>query len=194
MSDSNFDNPDCPLDDIAAYLDGELGGQALANFETHLQSCKPCARQLLEQRLLLSALQAALSDSRSIELPRDFTRVVTTHAESDFSGMRRQSERWKALKVCGVLGLFSFALLGATCLRLVFEPIRSFTRIAKSVLELTWHTAYELGTAAVVIVRVSGGAIISEPHGLRWLALIFLFSIFLLPLLIVRYHRAQIIE
>jgi predicted anti-sigma-YlaC factor YlaD len=185
----------CQLEDVAAYLDGELSGETLRNFEAHLKACRECAGELRIQRQLLCTLDAAFNDSNSFKLPHDFTRVVTAHAESDLSGMRRKGERRRALQVCAVLALVSFALLGAAARVLVLEPAQSFLRLAGIFFDLVWRMSYDAGTGLAVIVRVVGRAIAFGPYGLGLVVLPgFILSISLLSLLIARYHRAQIIE
>src|SRR5437016_1391948 len=88
MNRSTIPDNGCEREDIAAYLDGELAGEELTSFETHLKSCVTCATDLRTQRQLLCTLDVAFSESRGFELPRDFTRVVAAHAESNLSGMR----------------------------------------------------------------------------------------------------------
>ena len=119
----------CQLEDVAAYLDGELAGVALETFEAHLKTCPDCATELRVQRQLLCTLDFALNDSRSFELPHNFTRVVAAHAENDLSGVRKKSERRRAVQLCAILALVSFALLGAASRTLVFDPVRSFLRV-----------------------------------------------------------------
>jgi len=188
-------NNGCPREDVAAYLDGEMNGNALENFEEHLKVCTDCAAELRTQRQLLCTLDVAFNGSRAFELPHDFTRVVAAHAESDLSGMRKKSERQRALKLCAVLALVSFALLGAAARALILDPIRSFVRVAESLLDLVGRTVYDAGTGVAVIVRVVSRSIVFAPHGLGLLLLLtFVIALSLLPLLIVRYHRAQIIE
>lgn len=185
----------CQLEEVAAYLDGELDGVALKTFEGHLTGCPDCLTELRVQRQLLCTLDFAFGESRSFELPHDFTRVVAAHAESDLSGMRRKSERRRAVQLCAVLALVSFALLGAATRTLVFDPVRSFVRIAGSLLGLLWRAVYDAGTGTVVIIRVVGRAALFDSHGLAlFLAITFIVSISLLPLLIAKYHRAKIIE
>src|SRR5207253_4834510 len=111
------------------------------------------------------------------------------------SGMRKKSERRRAVQLCAILALVSFALLGAASRTLVFDPVRSFFRGTGSLVNLLWQTVYDAGTGIAVIVRVVGRAIVFGPHGLGFfLTLTFIISISLLPLLIARYHRAQILE
>jgi predicted anti-sigma-YlaC factor YlaD len=194
MEVTTIDNKGCQLEDIAAYLDGELSGAAQETFEEHLKSCADCNAELRVQRQLLCTLDFAFNESRPFELPRDFTRVVAAQAESDLSGMRKWSERRRALQLCAILGLISFALLGAASRTLVFDPARSFVRATGSLLNLAWQVIYDAGTGVAVIVRVVGRAIVLGPYGIwLFLALAFIISLSLLPLLIAKYHRAQII-
>jgi anti-sigma factor RsiW len=195
MRVTTIDGKGCQLEDIAAYLDGELSGVTQETFEEHLKSCADCAADLRAQRQLLCTLDFAFNESRPFELPRDFSRVVAAQAESDLSGIHKWSERRRALQLCAVLALVSFALLGAASRALVFDPARSFLRVAGRLISLVWQAIYDAGTGLAVIVRVVGRAVVFGPHGL-WLlvALAFIISLSLLPLLIAKYHRAQIVE
>ena len=188
-------NHECRSEDVAAYLDGELGGSASESFEAHLKTCTRCATELRTQRQLLCTLDLAFSE-RSFELPRNFSRVVAAHAESDLSGMRKKSERRRAVQLCALLALLSFALLGAASRALVFQPARSFLRLAGSLLDLILRALYDAGTGVAVIVRVVGRALILAPHGLGLVLIVlpFLIALALLPRLIVNYHRAHVIE
>src|SRR5229473_1910097 len=186
---------ECRTEDVAAYLDGELDGASSESFEAHLKTCASCATELRMQRQLLCTLDFAFNEP-SFELPRNFSRVVAAHAESDLSGMRKKSERRRALQLCALLALLAFALLGAASSVLVFQPARSFLRIAGSLLDLVGRALYDAATGAAVIVRVVGRALILAPHGLGLLLIVlpFLIALAVLPRLIVNYHRAQVIE
>lgn len=195
MKAPTTDRQGCQLEEVAAYLDGELNDAELETFEIHLKQCADCATELRAQRQLLCTLDFAFNDSRAFELPHDFTRVVAVHAENDLGGMRKKNERRRALQLCAILALISFALLGAATRTLVFDPARSFLRVTGTLLNLVWQTLYDAGTGIGVIVRVVGRAAVSGPHG-WWLfvAMAFIVSLALLPFLIVQYHRARIIE
>jgi len=183
------------IEDVAAYLDGELDDAALEVFEGHVKTCAGCAQELRTQRQLLCTLNRAFEESGAFELPQDFARLVATHAESDVTGLRGRGERRRAFKVCAVLALLSFALLGAASRATVFQPARSFLRVAESLFDLAWKTIYDAGTGASVIVRLVVRAIALSPYGLGlFLILTFIIAISLLPRLIASYHRAQIIE
>ena len=186
---------ECELEDVAAYLDGELSGEPLRDFESHLATCSGCATELRTQRQLLCTLDVAFNDSATFKLPPDFTRVVRAHAGGNLGGVRWKGERRRALQVCAVLALVSFALLGAAARVLVLEPAQSFFRLAGVFLDIAWRMIYDAGTGLVVIVRVLGRAIVFDSHGLGLAVFLgFILSVSLLSLLIARYHRAQIIE
>ena len=185
----------CQLEDVAAYLDGELDDVALKTFEGHLEACRDCSSELRGQRQLLRTLDFAFGESRSFELPDNFSRVVAAHAENDLNGMRKKSERRRAVQLCAILALVSFALLGAASRTLVFDPVRSFFRVTGSLLGLLWQATYEAGTGIAVIVRVVGRAAVFGPSGWSWfVALALIISLSLLPFLIAKYHRAQLCE
>jgi hypothetical protein len=185
----------CQLEDVAAYLDGELSGAALEIFEAHLKLCLDCATELRAQRQLLCTLDLAFNESRSFELPHNFTRVVAAHAENDLGGMRKKSERRRAFQVCAILALVSLALLGTASRTLVFDPARSFLRVSGSLLNLLWQVLYDAGTGIAIIVRMVGRATLLAPRGLGlFVALPLIISLSLLPFLIAKYHRARVIE
>lgn len=195
MNISTKENQGCQIEEVVAYLDGELDGRALESFESHVETCLSCAAELRIQRQLLCTLDSAFGDSRGFQLPRDFTRVVAAHAQSDVRGLRRKSEGRRALQLCAILALVSFALLGAASRAMVFEPARTFARIAGNLLDLVWRTVYDAGTGLAVIVRVLGRAVLFDSHGLGLFAILpFTILVVLLTRLIVRYHRAQVVE
>ena len=192
---NNISENTCQLEDVAAYLDGELNDASVNRFEDHLTSCADCAAELRAQRQLLCTLDVAFNATRAFQLPQDFTRIVTARAESDLSGMRNKHERRRALKLCAVLALVSFALLGAAARTVVFEPLRRFFRIAGSLLQLVWQATSEAVVSATIIVRVIVRAVLPAQNGVGLLILVaFLISVSVLPFLLVKYHRAQTIE
>src|SRR2546421_10463466 len=102
MNARSIEKQDCQLEDVAAYLDGELDGVALETFEAHLKTCLECGAELRAQRQLLCTLDFALNESRPFALPHNFTKVVAAHAENDLSGMRKRGERRRALQLCAI--------------------------------------------------------------------------------------------
>lgn len=188
-------NRSCELEDVAAYVDGELAGAGLLRFEQHIKDCAACARELRLQRQLLCTLEVAFNDQRAFDLPNNFARVVTARAENDLSGMRNRKERRRALQLCAVMALVAFGLLGAATRTVVLDPLRSFFRATRVLFDLAWQAISQAGTSALVVVRVTGRALLLTQTSSRFLlVLAFLLSISFLSLLIVKYHRAQIIE
>jgi len=192
---NDFSESKCQLEDVAAYLDGELSEAGANRFEDHLKSCLDCATELRAQRQLLCTLDVAFNGGRSFQLPHDFTRIVTARAENDLSGMRNKHERRRALKLCAVLALVSFALLGAAARTVVFDPLSTLFRISRTLLQLAWQAGSEMVMSATVLVRVIVRAVLLDQNGLGLLMLVaFLIAISVLPFLLVKYHRAQTIE
>ena len=185
----------CQHEEVAAYLDGELTGVALDTFEQHVRSCAGCATELRIQRQLLCTLDVAFNDSRSFHLPNNFARVVSAHAENDLTGMRNRSERRRAVQLCAILALVSFGLLGAATRAIVFDPLRSFFRAMRVLVDLVWQATSEAASSVAMLIRVIGRAILLAQTGSRFFfVLAFLLSISFLSLLIANYHRAQFIE
>jgi anti-sigma factor RsiW len=185
----------CQREDVAAYLDGELSGSFLSDFEAHLKACTDCAGELRAQRQLLCTLDVAFNGTRSFQLPKNFARVVTARAESDLSGMRNKHERRRAVKLCAILALVSFAFLGAAVRTVVFDPLRSFFRIAGSLIQLAWQAVSEAAISTSVVGRTVARALLLAQNGVGLLLIIiFLVSLSFLPFLLAKYHRTQPIE
>lgn len=194
MTESDSRNA-CQLEDVAAYLDGELSGDELGRFEDHLKSCVRCDAELRAQRQLLCTLEMAFSDSRTFDLPNNFTRVVTARAENDLTGVRNKREGRRALQLCAVLALITFGLLGAATRVIVWDPLRSFFRVTRAVLDLAWQMFAQAASSVAVVARVIGHAILPAKEGLGLgLFLAFFVVVSCLLFLIAKYHRAEIVE
>ncbi|MEP6788807.1 MAG: zf-HC2 domain-containing protein [Acidobacteriota bacterium] len=104
---------DCPTDEIAAYIDGEIDPVREFELEAHLDRCEVCSHELNQQKQFLIGLNSSLKHEGDLELPANFTKLIVANAESTVSGLRRPRERFNALFICA--GLFFFALfaLGA---------------------------------------------------------------------------------
>src|SRR4029434_6652104 len=152
----------CQLEDVAAYLDGELSEAGVNRFEDHLRSCLDCATELRAQRQLLCTLDVAFNGTRSFQLPHNFTRIVTARAESDLSGMRNKHERRRALKLCAVLALGSFALPRGAARPVGFATFGTLFRISRTVLQLAWQAASEALMSATGLVRLIVRAVLLE--------------------------------
>ena len=186
----------CRREEIVAYLDGELDVSSLVRLEQHFESCSQCAAELQAQRRVMSELNFALVDEPAIELPKNFAQVVAARAQSDMSGVRDAGERRRALRLCGVLAIVSFALLGGAALsESIFAPLRAIWKTGVALFGFLGHALYDAGAGLTVISRGLGGHLLFESRfsGLLVLLLIAL-AFFVLSRLIVRHHRTRIIE
>lgn len=184
----------CERENIAAYLDGELDAAAALRFEEHTRVCGDCAAELREQKRLLCALDFMFDGGDpAMALPKNFAQIVAAHAESDMRGVREQSERKLALRLCLALASISFLLLGgATLSNYLLAPLRLIFKQGGSLLSFAGHALYDVGAGAAIILRAFGGHFIFESHPFGLLTILLLLAALLtLPLLIVRYHRAR---
>ena len=198
MTDTRLhQHDDCQSEEVAAYLDGELQLEAAVLFEQHLKECARCAADLREQRRLLCTLDLALGgrESGDLRLPKNFSQIVTAHAQSDLSGLRSERvERRRALRLCLALGAASFALLGtATVSESILKPLSLLIKHARTVLGFMGRSLYDAGAGVAVIARAVGGHTIFESQVLAAFAFTLLaLAVVLLPRLISNYHRTDI--
>jgi predicted anti-sigma-YlaC factor YlaD len=181
LTDETAHRSACQSEEIAAYLDGELDSVVRQLFEEHLKECRSCASNLEEQKRLLCMLDFALGGGETaVPLPKDFAQRVAVRAESDMSGVRRASEHGVALRVCAVLTLVSFALLGGAAMsEAVVRPAFALFRHGVIILDFTWRVLYDAGAGLTVISRDLGGHLLFESHPL------FLFGSLLLAVALV---------
>ncbi|HEX8772419.1 MAG TPA: zf-HC2 domain-containing protein [Pyrinomonadaceae bacterium] len=183
------------MEDIAAYLDGELDGAARSSFEQHIKDCSNCAGTLREQKRLLCALDFALGGERTLPSPpEDFAQVVAAHAQSDMRGLRARSEHKRALLLCaGLLVVSALLIGGAVALNeAVVAPLQAMTKPVTTVIGFLLHTLYNVGAGLAIISRV-GGHLLFESRPLGFLGcLLLIAALALLPRLIINYHRARI--
>ncbi len=102
----------CPFEDLAAYVDGELTLERELEVEMHFTGCPECYSELNDQKAFLRALDQTLKEGE-FELPVDFAKVVVANAESSVAGLRRSQERYHALFICAGLSLFVLFALGS---------------------------------------------------------------------------------
>lgn len=174
---------DVHLDDIAAYVDGELPSVGELELEAHFASCKSCAAELNVQKQLLHELEFNLKQNADIELPPDFAKVVVANAESTVAGLRRPRERFNALFISGGLGLFVLMSFGVSASTSLF-----FDKIA-AVASFFGHFIYDVLLGVVVILRGVAVQARPEPVGAVLFATAFGISIFLLRKVAMRLLR-----
>ncbi len=121
---------DCPRDEIASYIDGEISPSEEAAFDKHLAECAVCRTEIKHQKAFLFALNASLESEDDIPLPKDFIKTIVANAESRVSGLRRPREQFTAVFICAALFFFALFALGGDA-----ETVwRAFGSVAENVL------------------------------------------------------------
>ena len=191
-----LDSSVCGSEEIVAYLDGELDAPALARFERHVGDCAACATALAAERRLFRELDTALSVEPQLEMPQNFAQVVAARAQADLSGVRRASERRRALRLCAVLASVAFALTGGAALTDgVLAPLAALWKFAAAVAGFLGHALYDAGAGLAVISRGVGGRLLFGSRGGGLLVLLLLvLALLMLRRLITGYHRARAVE
>jgi len=184
----------CERNLVGAYVDGELDADLTRLFEDHLESCADCRFELRAHRLFVCELDAALTDSGEIPVPRDFSRIIAMRATTDMRGVRTRSENRKALTICIVLALGGFALLGVTALNGVFKIAQRFVATVFGVAGFLATAVYDFAAGVVVIFRVVSRKYIIETGSLWPMLVLLAFGVFILSRLISHYHRSGATE
>lgn len=192
MSNSDYI---CETENIAAYIDGELEAGRRAALEEHIKQCAPCASELRAQRLFMCELDSALASPFDLAVPPNFAQVVAVRAASDMRGVRDAAEHKRALRFCIILGLAAFALLGATASKALILGIRSMAGKVFGVVGFFAKTTFDVASGFTVMSRVVSRGLIADSlvAGMVSLFLVVL-VIAVLSFLILRYHRARLIE
>jgi predicted anti-sigma-YlaC factor YlaD len=185
----------CQPELISSYLDDELDGVVLGEFEAHLGDCSSCRNEVAEQRNLLGTLSFAFNKNSEMALPRDFAHVIAVVAESDMRGVRSSGEHRKAFFLCAVLSLTAVALLGFAARTYITNFVRTVAKPVSVVLDLVWTTVYDAAIGLVVISRMIAKGLLPESFLSATVGLLFLvLAVFLLSRSISRYHRTGVIE
>ena len=144
---------ECPSDDIAAYIDGELSPDAEIAFENHISACKICSEELSLQKQFINTLNVSLDTLP--EIPADFTKRIVTSAESNVRGLRRKREWLSALFVCAALLFFVLFTLGSSAGGAFISFFDVFGQLA-AVFSFVSHLLYDISIGAIVILRTIG--------------------------------------
>jgi hypothetical protein len=142
----------CSIEEIAAYIDGELETAREAEMEAHFSTCRSCSFELNEQKRFLRDLDASLNCEEPIELPANFTKVIVANAESNVSGLRRPGERYNALFICAGFILFALFALGPEASRVIAGIGQIFEQMA-IVGGFFGHLVYSLFLGIIIIIR-----------------------------------------
>jgi hypothetical protein len=74
-------------------------------------------------------------------------------------------------------------------------PVRTTARFVRSFVNFFWDAAYQAGVGLAVILRILTRSFVLESRLLGFfILLLFATALALLPRLIARYHRAEIVE
>ena len=184
----------CDQNLVGSYVDGELDEDLTLLFEEHVESCADCKFELRAHRLFVCELDAAMTGSSEIPVPRDFSRIIAMRATTDMRGVRTRSEHRKALTICIVLALGGFALVGATAVNGVFDIAKRFVATVFGVVSFVATAVYDIAAGVVVIFRVVSRKYIIETGSLWPMLVLLAFGAFILSRLISQYHRSGATE
>lgn len=181
----------CPREEISLYLDGELSAKDEILLEKHFAECETCLGEFNLQKQMLSALDFAFDKRGEIELPKDFTKIVVTKAESGVKGLRSKDERFRALFLCSAL--FLFLILGfGTESEKIFSASNEFVSQIVTVAGFVVHLTFDISIGIAVILRSLSQKIV---YTTGFIILLFgaVVSIFLLalPRFVVKLSRAK---
>ncbi len=150
--ENHFKTSDCPSEEIAAYIDGEIEHKREIELEAHFSACSLCQFELNEQKRFLRDLNASLNSEEHLELPANFTRLVVANAESSVNGLRRPNERFNAVFICVGLILFVLFALGGEVANLFSGIVNIFDR-AGIVAGFFGHLVYSLFLGVIIVLR-----------------------------------------
>lgn len=142
----------CPSEEIAAYIDGELGTALEADMDAHFSVCQVCSFELNQQKRFLMELDAGLSCGDTIKLPHNFAKVIVANAESNVNGLRCSGERYDAFFVCAGLALFTLFVLGPDASRIIAGFGQIFEQMT-IIGGFFGHLVYSLFWGVVIVIR-----------------------------------------
>jgi len=170
MRDTN-----CDSIDLAAYLDGELTGDAVSLVETHIIDCAICHDELNAQKEFLLLLNGGLSGESQIEIPAEFTESVVARAENTFAGLRRPNEQFNAIFIIAALAIFTLFTLGAGSSN-VLQNINEVIGQAGTVAEFALKIIYSFLLSFVVLIRSAFGIVPAAGSATVTLAVVILIA------------------
>lgn len=182
-------NNECRKEQIAAYVDGELDTDARITLEQHVLECSPCNAELCAQRLFICELDLALTVIPDLPMPKNFAESVAARAENDMSGMRNKIERKRAMRLCLLLALSSFAMMGATASRSVLLSGQAIADKVLGIFALLWRALSDATVGMTVISRVISGGLVPDTPFAGLAALLLVLAVVLLSVLISSYHQ-----
>lgn len=142
----------CPVEDITAYIDGELDAVREAEIEAHFAGCQRCSIELTLQKQFLCNVSSGLRHESDIDLPHDFAKKIAVNAESTVIGLRRPRERFNALFICAGLALFALFALGGESAELLNPAYGFFEQIA-AIGSVVGQVLYSFFLGVAIILR-----------------------------------------
>lgn len=142
----------CAIEDIAAYIDGELNAEREIEIEAHFAICEPCSAELNLQKQFLCEVSRGLRSTHEIDLPADFAKTIAINAESSVRGLRGSRERFNAVFICAALALFALFALGADAQNLIGLAYGIFEQIA-AVGSLFGQLVYSFFLGLTIVLR-----------------------------------------
>ena len=151
----------CPSDEIASYIDGELDLMSELELDAHFAECSVCAGELNQQKQFLCELDSSLKFENDLALPANFTKTVVANAESTVSGLRRPREQFNAIFICAGLLLFVLFALGADAGK-VFNGFSVVFDQIMAVGGFFGHLVYSIFIGVAIIMRSFAAQVRSE--------------------------------
>ena len=192
---SQFENTEIscsgPRAEIAEYIDGELAPQAELEFDLHCAICKICRDELNAQKKVSSTLEILLDENpEQIELPENFTKIVTAKAESNLDGLRNPKERSRALFICAILFLFLIFGFGTESGTVLFA-VEKFAEQMFAVGGFIFHLFYLLLFGiSTIFGSLFKKFVFSSSLTLLLTAGTFVISFFILSRMVLRFNRS----
>lgn len=191
--DTHKSGMDCAKFDIAAYLDGELTPDQEFDIESHISGCGLCQTEYQLQKEILFAIDSVVDDvNELLEVPAEFAKVVTVKAESNVSGIRTSSERFRAVFALAFLLFLAAISLGTEAGAIAFAASQNVLLKLISVTGFFFHLIFEIGTGFGVVLRGLGQSLIFSSLA-TLVAAVFVFAVSSLTLsrLIQRLNRSS---
>ena len=174
----------CNVEQILAYIDGDLSPDDAARVRAHTAACESC-RQVLQSE---QALDSALGGLSAFSPPPEFASETVRRAQCDVGHALRSPREWKrAAAVTGGLGMLSVVLLWPTGILSTvltnLAPLRCLGRFA-----LGWVESSAL-SLFIVCKAVSRGALHAAHLPVGGLVVLFLFMALVLVWMLIAYRR-----
>jgi anti-sigma factor RsiW len=172
---SSISSGACRIEDISAYIDGELTAEENAALESHFSVCSACNSELNRQKGFLNFLGSSLMDDGTAPPPEEFARVVTLRAESTVGGLRAAREWTYALGICFVIILLAGAatVFGGSDLTVTGRLIEGVL----AVISAAGHLIFAFGLGIAVDLRALTFDVSASP-ALWFGAIVFLVAVY----------------